>query len=151
MLRQKSPRLAAAFVVTISAGCGGASANSDQHDDVPHTNRVMSGFVKGNDGQCYIEIFANPPYREPADCETQQPLKKTETAPVKPPEKPVAVDSKLPDAPAGWSVEKNPDGSCTAYAPLPPCPQGSFCNPPPPQQVKCPLEMPKTSADPTAM
>lgn len=35
MLRKRSPRLAAAFVVTISAGCGGSGAKPPEHEATP--------------------------------------------------------------------------------------------------------------------
>src|SRR5689334_11726379 len=103
MLRKKSPRLAAAFVVTISAGCGSATSTPPDHPPtgpedpnwVPNIGAVKGGFVKGGDGKCYIEHPANPPYMEPADCETQQPLKQPEAENPKPPaDKP--VDPKPP-------------------------------------------------------
>jgi len=167
MLRKKSPRLAAAFVVTISAGCGGATTTPPDHpptDTGPDVGVVKGGFVKGGDGKCYIEHPANPPYMEPADCETQQPLKTDDgtkpveptgdTKPVdpKPPETPAKVDdSSLPVAPAGWRVNKEADGSCRAFAPYSPCPQGALCNPPRPQTVKCPKVMPKDHEEPAAL
>lgn len=178
MLRKKSPRLAAAFVVTLSAasGCGGqtpppenldkpptTSSGPENPDWVPNLGSVKGGFVRGGDGQCYIEHPANPPWMEPADCETQQPLKKPEppkpepTADVKPvepkpPETPAKVDdSNLPPAPAGWKVRQDSSGGCRAYAPTGRCPRGASCNPPPPKAVKCPGNMPQDATDPAEL
>ena len=178
MLRKKSPRLAAAFVVTISAGCGGTSTppenatggttttstdgtkkpdGPENPDWVPNIGAVKGGFVKGGDGKCYIEHPANPPWMEPADCETQQPLKKPEPETPKPadtgstltPVKP--DDSNLPAAPAGWRVEHYSDGSCKAFAPSSSCRPGMRCNPPPPRNVKCSGGSSQTAGDPTAL
>lgn len=181
MLRKKSPRLAAAFVVTLSAGCGSASSTPtvsrnppeekqppketgpENPDWVPNLGAVPGGFVRGGDGKCYIQHPANPPWMEPADCETQQPLQKPDAEPPKspdgavdpkpvdpkPPETPAKFDdSNLPEAPAHWRVTKHSDGRCTAKAPSSPCPKGAFCNPPPPQTVKCPKTMPKEEGNP---
>lgn len=51
---------------------------------------------------------------------------------------PVAVDlESLPDPPAGWKIEKNADGSCTAIPEPMECPPSASCNPAPPFRVKC--------------
>jgi hypothetical protein len=158
MIRKKAPRLAAAFVVTISAGCGGQTqtpTNPDKPptetgpenpDWVPNIGAVKGGFVKGSDGNCYIEHPANPPWMQPADCETQQPLKKPDEETPKPdakpeeqePKPPPVADANLPSAPAGWRIERTSDGACRAFAPSDNCPPGASCNPPPPRRVKCP-------------
>ncbi len=50
----------------------------------------------------------------------------------------VATDlAGLPDPPAGWKLEKNADGSCTAIPEEMKCPEGASCNPAPPFRVKC--------------
>jgi hypothetical protein len=185
MLRKKAPRLAAAFVVTISAGCGGTStpdSNQSQNaDQVKQTAHPQSWFVKGPEGKCFIEHMANPPWLEPADCETQQALKKVEEKippkeppPQEPPPpdvkpsdvKPSDVkpstsavgltprppdDSHLPEASAGENVIKNPDGSCRVFAPRPKCPPGMRCNPPPPRNVKCPSKSTQNGPDPSVL
>jgi len=201
MFRKKSPRLAAAFVVTISAGCGGATPppengtngtsttdatpdgttgtnepkkpdgatdttepkkpdGPENQDWVPNIGSVKGGLEKGADGKCVIVHPANPPWREPVDCETQEPLKKPEVVDPKPADpKPPATgltpikpdDTNWPEAPAGWTVKQNSDGSCRAFAPAPKCRPGMRCNPPPPQNVKCPPNMPKEKADPTEL
>ncbi|TKC90767.1 hypothetical protein [Polyangium fumosum] len=90
MKRKKAPRLAAAFVVTISAGCGGATqepakpdpqtSGPENQDWVPNLGSVREGFRRNEDGTCTITHAANPPWVEPVDCETQKPLKKPEEA-----------------------------------------------------------------------
>jgi hypothetical protein len=184
MLRKKSPRLAAAFVVTISAGCGSAAKPPDhgtpdmktpppdatgttgetpdvdkkpQSDPsgpndpnwVPNIGAVKEGFIRGADGKCFIQHPANPPWHEPADCETQKPLPKADTATPAPtntatntPKAPVVDESNLPDAPAGWEVMQNADGGCRAFKHVT-CAPNTRCNPPPPKKVKCPPNMPK--------
>lgn len=96
MKRTKAPRLAAAFVVTISAGCGGAAREPEKPEKpetqtevskpeskpeedqswVPNLGSVKEGFNRRPDGTCTITHAANPPWVEPVDCETQQPLEK---------------------------------------------------------------------------
>jgi hypothetical protein len=44
------------------------------------------------------------------------------------------------DVPAGWTVSRNDDGTCTAYPPPANCPPKATCNPPPPRKVACPPE-----------
>lgn len=185
MFRKKSPRLAAAFVVTISAGCGGASTppehgtngtsttgsdgptagtddpkkpdgpqkpdGPENQDWVPNIGSVKEGFIKGNDGKCYIQHPANPPWMEPVDCETQKPLDKPEETPKPAPTTLTPVkpdDSNLPAAPAGWRVEHYSDGSCKAFAPSVSCRSGMRCNPPPPRNVKCSGSSDKSAGDP---
>ncbi len=162
MVHKKAPRLAVAFVVTISAGCGSATPEPlvspnppvtkqdgpENPDWVPNLGSVKEGFVRGDDGKCFIQHAANPPWMEPVDCETQKAIPE---AP-KPLETPVSVhDSNLPEAPKGWRVDKESDGSCRAYSPPPSCPRGARCNPPPPQTVKCPKVLPKDAEDPSAL
>lgn len=170
MLRKKSPRLAAAFVVTISAGCGGATPppengtnetsttdtdgmkkpedpkkpngptgdGPENPDWVPNIGSVKGGFEKDGDGKCFIVHPANPPWREPVDCATQEPLKKKDQETPKPAD---PSDANLKDAPTGWTVQKDPSGGCRAFAPDK-CQPNTRCNPPPPQNVKCPPNMP---------
>lgn len=166
MFRKKAPRLAAAFVVTISAGCGGST--STPPDRPPTDDGFKPSFYKDSDGKCFIQHPANPPWNEPVDCETQKPLKEGEDKPTtsaepkfadppvasakpdepKPPETPPKVDeSTLPEMPAGWHARRNPDGSCQAFAPSMSCPKGALCNPPRPRTVKCPPNLPKASTD----
>ncbi|MDI1482715.1 hypothetical protein [Polyangium sp. y55x31] len=81
MRRKKAPRLAAAFVVTISAGCGGATQEppKPQPQDeswVPNLGSVKEGFTRNEDGTCTITHAANPPWVEQVDCETQKPIQK---------------------------------------------------------------------------
>jgi hypothetical protein len=81
MRRKKAPRLAAAFVVTISAGCGGAAQEPpkpENPDWVPNLGSVKEEFRRNEDGTCSITHPANPPWVEPVDCETREPLKKPE-------------------------------------------------------------------------
>ncbi|MDI1450207.1 hypothetical protein [Polyangium sp. 6x1] len=90
MKRKRVPRLAAAFVVTIAAGCGGATqeptkpdpqtegTGPENQDWVPNLGSVKEGFAKNADGTCTITHAANPPWVEPVDCETQKPLAKPE-------------------------------------------------------------------------
>lgn len=175
MLYKKAPRLAAAFVVTISAGCGSATSvqpdsnppkrevGPENPDGVPNLGSVQEGFVRGDDGKCFIRHAANPPWMEPADCDTQKAIPEapkppdpttSDVTPVdpKPPETPVAVDdSSLPEAPKGWKVDKDPSGVCRARVPSSSCPKGALCNPPPPRTVKCPKNLPKKAEDPAAL
>lgn len=170
MFRKKSPRLAAAFVVTISAGCGGATTSPENGttgtattdtdgtkkpedpkkpdgpenpDWVPNIGSVKGGPEKDADGKCFIVHPANPPWREPVDCATQEPLKKPDGDKPTPPQPdttatpPKADDTNLEDAPSGWRIEHNSDGTCTAYGPMPQCRPGWSCNPPRPRKVKC--------------
>lgn len=150
MFRKKSPRLAAAFVVTISAGCGGAStqdAKDPDRDDVPRTDAVMSQFINRGDGKCFIEIFANPPFQTPVDCETKQPIKEVGTngtsktatdGPTKPdgPKNPDWVPN-IGSVKGGF--EKGADGKCVIVHPA---------NPPWREPVDCdtqePLKKPET-------
>jgi hypothetical protein len=171
MFRKKAPRLAAAFVVTISAGCGGATSTPPENPDgVPNLGSVKEGFMRGADGKCFIQHAANPPWMEPADCETQQPLPKSDsvttnhpedtkptdpaiatTKPVdpQPPEAPDKLEElTLEPAPAGWRIKREASGSCRAFAPSSPCPKGARCNPPPPRTVKCPKDLPKDAEEP---
>ena len=144
MSRKRAPRLAAAFVVTISAGCGGASSEPVTPDG-PGDSPPAERFYKDSDGKCYIEHFANPPYRNEVDC-SQDPAKPPESPDAKPdsPDGPDAIvqqpdERVLKPAPDGWRVERNEEGSCTAYGPDPCQHQG--CNPPPPRKVLCPPEL----------
>lgn len=146
MYRKKAPRLAAAFVVTISAGCGASGSGShgpptqNPPEEVPPDN-----FIRLQDGTCVIQHPANPPWNEPVDCETRQPLKPQETpqpeptASVDPIPEPPPKPSKenLPTAPSSWTIKHNSDGSCIAYPPSAKCPPTATCNPPPPRRVKC--------------
>lgn len=152
-MRKKAPRLAAAFVVTISAGCGGGTTEpvhpgptaepptdttkgTDDQSWVPNIGAIAPGILHAPDGTCSIQHPANPPWSERVDCETGKPLKPEEQQPVATPEKKPEAD--LPAAPKGWRVERTSDGKCTAYAPSDNCPEGMACNPPPPRAVKCP-------------
>jgi hypothetical protein len=85
MKRKKAPQLAAAFVMTISAGCGGASQEPatdpkgpEDQSWVPNLGSVKEDFARNPDGTCSITHAANPPWVEPVDCETREPLKKPE-------------------------------------------------------------------------
>lgn len=76
MLRKKSPRLAAAFVVTVSAGCGSGSSTVRDPNYDPETGAIRPAtFIQQPDGKCFLQIPANPPFLEPADCETKKLLK----------------------------------------------------------------------------
>jgi len=79
MKRKRAPRLAAAFVVTISAGCGGAAQEPKEPEDqswVPNLGSVNTEMRRNEDGTCSITHPANPPWVEQVDCETREPIKK---------------------------------------------------------------------------
>jgi hypothetical protein len=181
MLRKKSPRLAAAFVVTISAGCGGSGSTPIQTKPpteatgpedpnwVPNIGSVQGGFYRDGEGKCFIQHPANPPWSEPVDCETQKPLP---AEPDKPP-----ADSKPVDTPTSDTKptdpkppEAEPQVDLASLPPAPAgwrlsklpngacmaypsshCSDGKRCNPPPPRTVQCPKNMPKEAADPLAL
>lgn len=131
MTRRKIPRLAAAFVVTVAAGCGEAPTEPVTPENPP----VSTQIIKQPDGSCVVMMFANPPYSQPTPCpgELAPPIvTATATAPT-------TATPNLPAAPAGWRVSKHADGTCTAYGPDPCNHPG--CNPPPPRAVACPADL----------
>src|SRR5690348_8908578 len=102
MMRRKSPRLAAAFVVTVAAGCG-----DSRPPVVPEDGRLRTDITKNADGTCTETIHANPPSSRDVDCPPD----------LAGPSDPTGEGLKA--APEGWRVEVNEDGSCTAYGPDP--------------------------------
>lgn len=146
MKRRDIPRLAAAFVVTFSsAACSEASPKGPEE---PHWNPPPRQLVKHPDGTCGYEIDGNPPGFEPAPCPEEAPTAAPTSTFATPPGTtgPVATAAPtttakpdLEDAPAGWRVEPNADGTCTAYGPDPCNHPG--CNPPRPRKVACPPSM----------
>ena len=114
-MKRRVPKLAAAFVVTFSAlGCGPAEPPKDPEP-----------------------IHRNPPGPEPEP--TAEPTATSTFADPPATAAPTATSTaKLEEAPQGWRVEPNADGTCTAYGPDPCNHPG--CNPPRPRKVACPPE-----------
>ncbi len=132
MKRRKVPGLTAAFVVTVAAGCGG---EQEPHRNPPYPDPTVSDVIRMPDGTCAVHVASNPPFQKPVPCPDGPAPTSTFASP------PGTATSTLPAAPAGWRIEPNDDGTCTAYGPDP-C-QHEGCNPPPPQRVACPANMPK--------
>jgi hypothetical protein len=100
---------------------------------------------------CSERVYRNPgpPERVPVTTEpTSTPTAAEALAPSAAPSSsaPIATDlDSLRDAPPGWDLEKNADGSCTAIPKPMQCPPTATCNPAPPFRVKCPPSMPEAS------
>lgn len=147
MMRRKVPKLAAAFVVTVSAGCGEPTRD-------PSTP-TFTELVRNADGTCSMRVSGNPPYEKPVPCPDFPAGSVSAAAPTStfasPPGTSTAapeptVKSNLPKAPDGWKVERNYKGGCTAYGPDPCNHPG--CNPPPPMEVACPADMKEPAKTP---
>ncbi len=134
MKRRKVPGLTAAFVVTIATGCG---AEQEPHRNPPGPDPVTTEVIRMPDGTCAVNVPSNPPFQKPVPCPDGPAATGTFATP---PGTPTSTPG-LPPAPAGWRIEPNEDGTCTAYGPDPCGHEG--CNPPPPQRVACPPNMPK--------
>ncbi len=136
MKRRNVPRLAAAFVVTIAAGCAESPPQPPEHPNPPGPPIIH----KQPDGTCAQTFDGNPPYDKPVPCPEAgddgfaTPPSGTGSATPSGTGNPA-----LPSAPSGWKVEPNQDGTCTAYGPDPCNHPG--CNPPPPMRVTCPPGM----------
>ncbi|MBL9027802.1 MAG: hypothetical protein JNL21_36765 [Myxococcales bacterium] len=105
---------------------------------------------------CSERVYRNPgpPERVPVTAEPTSTATAAETAaPSAAPSSsaPIATDlDSLRDAPPGWDLERNADGSCTAIPKPMQCPPTATCNPAPPFRVKCPPSMPEVSPPATA-
>ena len=42
--------------------------------------------------------------------------------------------------PEGWTWQRQDDGTCYAYPPMPECRPNVVCNPPPPRKIDCPAD-----------
>ncbi len=75
MKRKRAPRLAAAFVVTISAGCGGAAQElSTGPEDQSNLGTQHEWFTRNADGTCAITHSGHPPWTQTVDCATHKPF-----------------------------------------------------------------------------
>jgi hypothetical protein len=98
---------------------------------------------------CRERVYTNPmPPQSPPSAEPTATAEPTGTAeptatPTASASAPAADLASLPDPPAGWRLERNPDGSCTAIPAPMECPPTATCNPAPPFRVKCVADAPQ--------
>jgi hypothetical protein len=74
MKRNRAPLLAAALVVTVSAGCGGAAQESTGPEDQSNLGRQHEWFTRNQDGTCSITHSGHPPWTQTVDCATRKPF-----------------------------------------------------------------------------
>jgi hypothetical protein len=129
MQASRKPRRRFAPALVITAAAAAAPACLVTSGDPKPKQPVTTDDHRATDDNTETVVHKNPP--RPVDDGTANP-DPADTA-----EDTSAHQGDPPGYQRNWTVDMQDDGSCLAYLEVS-CKKGAICNPPPPQDVKCP-------------